>query len=71
MPYTRSFLPWNALGGAVWATLFVVLGYLAGSQYARIEHYANYLGLGSLAAVAAVVIIRHHRSGAARPSGQT
>src|SRR3978361_1965708 len=43
------FLAWNALGGAVWAAAFVILGYLAGSQYKTIEHYANYIRLGLLA----------------------
>ncbi len=55
----RTFLPWNVLGGATWAAGFVVLGYLAGSQYQRIEHYANYLGLGLLAAIAVFFIVRH------------
>jgi membrane-associated protein len=57
----RTFLPWNVLGGAVWAAGFVVLGYLAGSQYQRIEHYANDVGLGLLAAVVAFFVIRHQR----------
>jgi membrane-associated protein len=57
----RTFLPWNVLGGAVWAAGFVVLGYLAGSQYQRIEHYANYVGLGLLAAIVAFFVIRHQR----------
>ncbi len=58
----RTFLPWNVLGGAVWATGFVVLGYLAGSQYQRIEHYANYIGLALLAAAIAFLVIRHRRA---------
>jgi membrane-associated protein len=58
----RTFLPWNMAGGASWATTFVVLGYLAGSQYQRIERYANYLGLALLAAVVAVMVIRGRRS---------
>jgi undecaprenyl-diphosphatase len=57
----RTFLPWNVLGGTVWAAGFVVLGYLAGSQYQRIEHDANYVGLGLLAAVVAFFVIRHQR----------
>lgn len=61
MPY-RQFLVWNVLGGATWATTFVVLGYLAGSQYHRIEQYANYLGLALLAGIVAFVVIRHRRA---------
>lgn len=61
MPY-RRFLPWNVLGGASWASAFVVLGYLAGSQYHRVEQYANYIGLGLLAAVVGFFVIRHRRA---------
>lgn len=58
----RTFLPWNVLGGASWAAGFVVLGYLAGSQYQRLEHDANYVGLGLLAVIVAFLIIRHRRT---------
>ena len=36
MPY-RRFLAFNAAGGAVWGTGFVLLGYLAGNSYATVE----------------------------------
>jgi membrane-associated protein len=55
------FLAWNALGGAVWAAAFVILGYLAGSQYKTIEHYANYIGPGLLAAIGVFLFVRHRR----------
>jgi membrane-associated protein len=61
MPY-RKFLAWNALGGALWASGFVILGYLAGSQYQRIERYANYIGLALLAAIATYFLFRWRRS---------
>jgi membrane-associated protein len=61
MPY-RRFLAWNALGGAMWATGFVILGYLAGSQYKKIEKYANYIGIGLLLAIAAFIAYRVLRS---------
>ena len=57
----RTFLLWNAIGGATWATAFVLLGYAAGSQYERIQHYADYAGLALLAAVVAVLVIRGRR----------
>jgi membrane protein DedA with SNARE-associated domain len=44
MPY-RKFLFWNALGALVWAPTIVGLGYLAGSSYRRVEHYAGQAGL--------------------------
>jgi undecaprenyl-diphosphatase len=55
------FLAWNALGGAVWAAAFVILGYLAGSQYKTIEHYANYIGLGLLASIGVFLFVRNRR----------
>lgn len=53
MPY-RRFVVWNATGGLIWGTVFVVLGYLAGSSYHTIEQR---VGRGMALAVAAVVII--------------
>ncbi len=57
----RTFLPWNVLGGGAWATGFVVLGYLAGSQYPRFEKYANEVGLALLVAIAVGLYLRHRR----------
>lgn len=53
MPY-RVFLAWNALGAVLWAPGFVLLGYVAGSSYRRVEHYAGRAGL--LLLIAAVVV---------------
>lgn len=61
LPYSR-FLMWNAAGGTLWAVAFVLLGYLAGSQYTRIEHYANYIGLGLLVVIVAALVVRHRRA---------
>ena len=36
MPY-RKFLAWNAAGGLVWGVAVVMLGYLAGLSYQKIE----------------------------------
>ena len=36
MPYAR-FLLWNALGGLLWASAVVLVGYAAGAQYKRVE----------------------------------
>ena len=38
------------------------LGYLAGSQYKKIEKYANYIGIGLLLAIAAFIGYRVLRS---------
>jgi undecaprenyl-diphosphatase len=40
MPY-RTFAAWNVTGGALWATGFVLLGYLAGSSYRHVESVAK------------------------------
>lgn len=37
----RTFLMWNALGGMTWATAFILIGYLAGSAWKRVENYTN------------------------------
>ena len=40
MPY-RTFLPWNAIGGLIWAPGFVLLGYEAGGSYHRVAEWAG------------------------------
>lgn len=53
MPY-RTFLVWNATGGIVWGTLFVVLGHVAGSSYQAVEQK---VGRGLAIGVVAIVVI--------------
>jgi membrane protein DedA with SNARE-associated domain len=52
MRYPR-FLAFNAAGGLVWGTAFVLLGYLAGSSYAAVERA---VGRGAALVVAAAVV---------------
>lgn len=66
----RKFLLWNALGGLIWATGFVLIGYLAGSQYKRIEKYANYIGLVALVAIIVFLVVRHRRAGESGDEGR-
>jgi membrane-associated protein len=67
-----KFLAWNVAGGAIWAAAFAILGYLAGSQYQRLEHYANLIGLALLVAIAAFFVVRYRRKKAARkPEART
>lgn len=49
----RTFFVYNAAGGLVWGVAVVVVGYLAGASYARVERY---LGPTTAAAVALVVL---------------
>ncbi|MEY9871845.1 membrane-associated protein [Streptacidiphilus sp. MAP12-33] len=62
MPY-RTFARWNLLGGAVWATGFVLLGYFAGAGWHQVEHYASVVswvavGVAALGVVGLVLLKR-------------
>ncbi len=52
MPY-RRFLFWNAFGGVVWGTGFVLLGYVAGASYHQVE---KQVGRGLAVGLAVVVV---------------
>ena len=52
MPY-RKFLPYNAAGGLLWGAGFVLLGYVAGNSYAKVE---KAVGRGAALAVLALVL---------------
>lgn len=60
-----TFLLWNALGGITWATLYTLVGYLAGSAWQRVEHYTSVASYGLLGVIvvviAAVVLINRRR----------
>lgn len=53
MRYSK-FLPWNALGGATWGTVYVLLGYFAGNSYALV---AKTVGRDLTAIVVLVLIL--------------
>lgn len=53
MPY-RTFLPWNIIGGLVWAPGFVLLGYAAGGSYHQVGIWA---GRASAVLVILVVLV--------------
>ena len=58
LPY-RTFALWNAVGGSIWATTFVLVGFVAGESYKKA---ARYLGRGALvltAVVIAVLVVVH------------
>lgn len=52
MPY-RKFLLWNAAGGVIWGSAFVLVGYLAGASY---QHVEKQVGRGVAIALAVVVV---------------
>lgn len=71
MPY-RRFLPWNVLGGVVWAPGFVLLGFVAGGSYHTVARWAGRASavlLGLVLLVAGVVLAARavvRREGAVR-----
>jgi membrane protein DedA with SNARE-associated domain len=72
MPY-RTFLAWNAAGGLIWASSFVLAGYAAGDAYHLVEHWVGRVTLvvAAFAAVTvgAIALSRRLRSGPVeRPS---
>jgi membrane-associated protein len=59
----RRFLPYNVLGGVIWATTVAVLGYLAGASLAVVQERLGMVSnivLGVLAAVVLGVWLRSH-----------
>ena len=52
MPY-RRFLLWNAAGGLIWGSVFVVVGYVAGASYQQVE---KQVGRGIAVGLAVVVV---------------
>lgn len=73
MPY-RTFLPYNAAGGVLWASAFVMVGYLAGNSYQHVARVAGRAGvLLAIVVVTAGAIalgarwVSRHPDRAARP----
>jgi len=71
MPY-RRFLAFNAAGGLVWGTGFVLLGYVTGNSYKAVEKAvgrgAALVVLGLVLAALVIWRVRAHRAEAARES---
>lgn len=53
----RKFLLWNALGGVVWATIYVSIGYFAGRSYERFADAAEGAGFVLLALAVLIAAI--------------
>jgi membrane protein DedA with SNARE-associated domain len=60
MRYPR-FLLYNALGGVVWGTACVLLGFFAGSSYEEVGHWLGRSGAAVVLVVAVVAVILWHR----------
>jgi len=62
MPY-RKFLAWNAVGGLVWGTLFVIVGYAAGASYHQVERQIGRgIAIGLAVIVVGLVVVWRPRS---------
>jgi membrane-associated protein len=69
MPY-RRFLAWNAVGGVVWGTVFVLVGYAAGASYHQVERQVGRgiaIGLAVLVVAALVAWRLRSESGSKLP----
>lgn len=60
MPY-RTFLLWNAIGGLIWATGCVLLGYAFASALHRVEQYLTWAPIAVLAVLVLVAVGLHLR----------
>jgi undecaprenyl-diphosphatase len=70
MPY-RIFLPFNVAGGAIWGTIMVLLGYLAGASWKRVAGYATQVGIALFAIVVLALITGHLVRSARDPQSWT
>lgn len=74
MPWATRFLPFNALGAALWVGLWTTVGYTAGSHintvYHDIVHYELYFGIAVALLFVAYVAYRITKGHKARRTGQ-
>jgi membrane-associated protein len=61
MPYLRTFLPWNAVGGILWGGACVTLGYVFAASLHRVAQYLAWGPVPIVVLVAAVVVVREVR----------
>ncbi len=55
----RIFLPFNVAGGAIWGTIMVMLGYLAGASWKQVAHYATQVGIALFLVVVLALLLGH------------
>ena len=67
MPY-REFFFYNVAGGIIWATGFVLLGYVAGAAWRRVAADARWVGIGLLVAIVAGLVFTRLIADRRRPS---
>ncbi len=60
MPY-RTFLPWNALGGLIWGTACVTLGYAFAASLSTVSRYLTWGPIPIFVILIAVLVYRRIR----------
>ncbi|MGO9217864.1 MAG: bifunctional DedA family/phosphatase PAP2 family protein [Streptosporangiaceae bacterium] len=55
----RVFLPFNVAGGAIWGTIMVMLGYLAGASWKQVARYATQVGIALFVVVVLALLLGH------------
>jgi membrane-associated protein len=55
----RTFFAWNAVGGVIWGTSCVLLGYAFASALHRVEQYLTWAPLAVLGGLGAFAIALH------------
>ena len=61
MPYLRTFLPWNAVGGVAWGAGCVLLGYVFALSLETVARYLAWGPIPVVVLVAAVLVVREVR----------
>jgi len=61
MPYLRTFLPWNAVGGILWGGACVLLGYVFAASLHQVASYLAWGPIPVVVLVAAVIVVREIR----------
>ena len=56
----RIFVTWNAIGGVIWGTGFVLLGYAAGASYHLIEKKAGPWVTGAVVVIVIAALVYLH-----------
>jgi membrane-associated protein len=69
MPW-RRFVVYNVLGGAVWATAAVSIGYLHSASISLVEHWVGRLSLLLVAALVLALLLRWGYRRATRVEGE-
>jgi len=64
-----SFILLDVAGGAIWGTIMVMLGYLAGASWKQVAHYATQVGIALFVVVVLALLLGHLLRPGAVPTG--